>query len=346
MNTKRLQGALIGCGYASGFQLEAWNRIPEVEIVAVASRNIDNAHARAQEFDITSTYSDYRQMLDSEELDFVDIATPPVVHLEMIKEAAKRNLHVLCQKPIAETLKDLRTMIDICEEAKVRFMVNENGRFQPWFRKMKSILDEGGIGRPFYCNFSHQYRMTLPEFNAGKQSDLFRKMPRLITLELGVHFLDTIRYLFGEPISLYSIMSKIGREIEGEDVSTLLLKFKKMQAAVEMSWASIPPRKYQKSASWGEYRIEGEKGTMLQETDGTLSLVTDDEIEKISFPEEGELLGYLGAQKHFSECLLTDSKFETSGTETLKTMELVFGAYKSVEENQVYFVGKDINKLE
>jgi predicted dehydrogenase len=340
-----MRGVLIGCGYASWFQLEAWKQISDVEIVAVSSRNIENARRRAAEFDIPKVYTDYREMLDTEEFNFVDISTPPVVHLEMIKEAAKRGLHVLCQKPIADTLQELYKMIDICSSAGVRFMVNENGRFQPWFRKMKEIISIGKMGSPFHANFSYHARMTLPKFNTGGQGNLFSKMPRLITYELGVHSLDTLRYLFGEPLSLYALMNQVGEGIIGEDIASLTVQLEGVQALVDMSWASIPPRRYDQYASWGEYCIAAEKGTLLLEKNGLLHLLMDDCEETIQFPEEGELLGYLGAQQHFVDCMISGDAFETSGTETLKTMELVFGAYKSAEDNEVYWVGKDLDQL-
>jgi len=346
MNSESLRGALIGCGYASGFQLEAWKRIPEVEIVAVSSRDVENARRRAKEFGIPQIYTDYRKMLDSERIDFVDVSTPPMVHLEMIRESAERGLHILCQKPIADTLHELKKMIEVCSLADVRFMVNENGRFQPWFRKMKEILNTGMLGKPFHAFFSCHARMTLPEFNAGNQSHLFSRMPRLVVYELGVHYLDTLRYLFGEAISLYALMNQIGKGIQGEDVASLAIRFEEVQALVEMSWAAIPPRKYDRKASWGEYCITAEKGTMLLETNGLFHLRTDTDVDEIQFPGDGELLGYQSAQQHFANCMLSGEPFETSGTETLKTMELVFGAYESARKNKLYRVGNDLETLE
>jgi predicted dehydrogenase len=342
---KLLRGVLIGCGYASGFQLEAWKRVPQVEIVAVSSRDIENGCNRAAEFDIPQVYTDYVKMLDEEECDFVDISTPPIVHREMIQSAADRGLHVLCQKPIAETLAELRQMTAICERAGVRFMVNENGRFQPWFQKMKDLLDGGTFGTPHHANFSCHARMTLPKFDAGAQSNLFSKMPRLVTFELGVHYLDTLRFLFGEPHSLYAMMDQVGADIEGEDLATIAVRFPHLQAQVVMSWASVPPRQYARQASWGEYCVLAEKGTLLLEVDGTLTLRTDQADKVIQFPEESELLGYLGAQQHFADCMLSGAPFQTSGTETLKTMELVFGAYHSAAKNVPYHIGTDLEFL-
>lgn len=346
MASAYLRGVLIGCGYASGFQLEAWRRIAGVDIVAVSSRNAESARKRAAEFEIPGVYTDYREMLDNEEFDFVDISTPPVVHLEMIGEAAQRGADVLCQKPIADSIAELYEMIALCDGAGVRLMVNENGRFQPWFRKIKQILDSGTLGAPFLSNFSYPARMTLPTLDAGEQTYLFSRMPRLVTYELGVHALDTLRYLFGEPASLYGLMSRVGQGISGEDVATLMLRFSGLQAIVELSWASLPTRAYgDAAASWGECRIDAEKGTLLLERNGLLHVIKDAETETIQFPLDGELLGYVGAQQHFVDCLLSGAPFETSGTETVKTMELVFGSYLSATENTVYCVEKDISQL-
>ena len=342
------RGALIGCGYASWFQLTAWSRIEDVEIVAVASRSRENGQRRATEFEIPAVYTDYQAMLDREELDFVDIATPPTVHLEMVSEAARRNLHVLCQKPAASTLGELQMMIHICDEAGVVFVVNENGRFQPYFRKMKTLLNEGAIGRPHYANFTTRARSTLPLLDGGEQHNLFVNMPRLIVYEMGVHYLDTLRYLFGEPTSIYAQTHQASPHVKGEDVAALTVKFGELTAVVDMSWASVPIMEMESDEhySWGEYRIEGEIGTLHLRPDALLRLLTDDGEEQFQFPPHSSgVVCYQAAQQHFVDCLRTGAKSETSGLQTAKTMELVFGAYDSAAHNRVYRVGDDLGRL-
>ena len=107
------RGALLGCGHISPFHLRAWDRIEGVEIVALANRTVSKAEARAREFGIPleHVYSDYRELLKNEELDFVDIATAPHIHRQQVEAAAARGFHVLCQKPFAPTLDDARAMM-------------------------------------------------------------------------------------------------------------------------------------------------------------------------------------------------------------------------------------------
>lgn len=342
---KVYRGALIGCGYASSFQLQAWSRIEGVKIVALSSRNRENAEKRAKEFTIPAIYTDFRVMLNKESLDFVDIATPPGAHLEIVEEAAGKGLQVLCQKPIADTISELKKMIQICEKANVLFMVNENCRFQPWFRKMKDLLDKGVIGNPFYASMYCRWRGSFLK-NSFENQPFFAQMDRLVIYELGVHYLDTLRYLFGEPESIYTQAHRICRRIAGEEQAVLMLRIKDLTAVVDLSWASVPSFEYAKKVSWGEYSIEGEKGTLYLRKDGTLRLITDDDEKRFQFPPDSELLGYRATQAHFIDCLLSGTTPETSGKETLKTMELVFGAYDSAANNRIYHVNNDRERLE
>jgi D-apiose dehydrogenase len=339
-----IRGALIGCGYASRFQLKAWSQIEDVEIVAVSSRNQDQAQARATEFSIPAFYTDYRQMLDDEMLDFIDIATPPSVHLEMVKASAERGLHVLCQKPIAETLSELREMIQICEDSGVNFTVNENGRFQPWFRKMKSLIEAGAIGHPFYSNFTSRWRGALedPPF---QDQPFFATMPRLIIYELGVHFLDTLRYLFGEANSVFARKARISPAIQGEDLAIITLDMDDLLAVVDLSWASLPAKENAKSITWGEVVIEGDAGTLSLTMDGHLHLHTMTRQQIFAFPDHSEVLGYQNAQQHFIDSLRSKQEAEISGREMVKTMELVFGAYDSATNGTNYRVTLDIERL-
>ncbi len=89
----KLKGAMIGCGWFAENHRQAWLRIPEVDIVAAADLRLD----RAQRF-ANRAYTSAEQMLDCEELDFVDIATHAASHLRMVSLACHRRIPVICQR--------------------------------------------------------------------------------------------------------------------------------------------------------------------------------------------------------------------------------------------------------
>jgi len=335
-----LRGAMIGCGYISEQQLWAWQQVQGADIVAVCDLDEEKAQRRVAEFDIPAVYTDYRRMLDEEKLDFVDIATQPSTHLEMTRAGAGRGLHVLCQKPIAATIVEAEQMIAACEEAGVRFMVNENGRHQAWNRQLKQLLDEGALGTVHNARFVGRWRSTLPTPNFEGQA-FFQHMPRLIVYEAGIHTLDTARYLFGEARRIYARMARVSPHIAGEDMAVILLDFESgLTCLLDSNWYAIPqpgPR----GITWGTTLVEGTEGTAVVNQDGSLVLYTESGEQRWQFGEDTIPQSFVATQQHFIDCLRSGEEPETSGPKTLKTMALVFGAYQSAEIGQVVTLTND-----
>lgn len=334
------KGCLIGCGHASAFHLTGWQSIETARICAVSSRDENRAAQRAAQFHVPRYYTDYRQMLDVEKPDFVDIATPPQAHMQMIRDAASRGCDVLCQKPISTSLEELREMIRVCEDASVRFMVNENGRFQPWIRRMAELIASGEIGEVFYARCLARKRRSLPELTFV-QADLFRTMPRLILFELGTHMFDILRYLLGEAHTVYAQIDRRSPHLQGEDRATAMARFAQGLGLVDLSWATVAIGAPESRASWAEYDVEGDGGTMHLDYDGTLSIATDARVRTERFPPDSVQTGYTAALRHFTDCLRDGSEFETSGRQTYRTMELVFAAYDSSSADEAVRVGSD-----
>lgn len=130
-----LKGVGIGAGYFAPFQYEAWTRIPDVSIAAISSRTEARARELMHQYGVARYYADWREMIDVERPDFVDIITPPDTHEEMCAYAAARGVHIICQKPLAPTLVECRRIVDNAAAARVRFMVHENFRWQPLTRR-------------------------------------------------------------------------------------------------------------------------------------------------------------------------------------------------------------------
>jgi predicted dehydrogenase len=216
---------LIGGGYFAQFQAEGWQRIPAAEIVAVADAAPGKAQAFANQWQIPRAYESVAEALDRERPDFVDIATRPAAHLPLVREAASRGIHVICQKPMAPTLDECRAMVETCEGAGVRLLIHENWRWQPWYREVKRILESGALGRVF--QFSAQWRTGDGRGEKPYPTQpYFSEMPLLLVYETLVHVLDTFRFLGGELASLYCVNRRVNPILAGEDQSLILATFK------------------------------------------------------------------------------------------------------------------------
>src|SRR5438045_3728030 len=102
---------MIGIGgMGTAGHMSVFERSGAARVVALCDVNPVSVAAAAEKFGISSTYTDYRSMLEQEQLDMVDVATPNVVHAEISIAAAKRGVHVLCEKPLAMNRHEAREM--------------------------------------------------------------------------------------------------------------------------------------------------------------------------------------------------------------------------------------------
>ena len=111
---EKLRFALFGTGFWSRYQLGGWLETGLVECVAVYNRTREKAQAFAAEFGIAAVYDDPEVLLKQERLDFVDICTNVETHFPFTKLAARYGLPVICQKPMAPSLEEAQSMVDVC----------------------------------------------------------------------------------------------------------------------------------------------------------------------------------------------------------------------------------------
>jgi predicted dehydrogenase len=330
------------------FHLRAWAQIEGVEIVALANRTLSKAEARAREFGIPleHVYSDYRDLLAKEEIDFVDVATAPHVHRQQVEAAAAHGRHVLCQKPFAATLEEAQAMIAACEQAGVLFSINENWRWRHWYRDVKRLLDGGVIGRPRYIRIARHGDAALPrpDGSPGRafiEQVYMTEMDRLILYEWGIHLIDVVRFLLGEVTSVYARMDKASPLHRGEDRALLTLEADGVMALIDISWSTVGSRWLVSSHHVERVTLEGDEGTveLLPGQRDTLRVATKGETwQRAAFdgtPEEAYQASYTAAQRHFAECLRERRSPETVASDNLKTLAVTMAAYESAARNQV-----------
>jgi len=116
-------------------------------IVALADLSHENAEAYQRDVGGDVIYTDYLEMLRSERLDIVSIATWPRLHTEMVVAAAEAGVQAIhCEKPMAVTFGESKRMVEVCDARKVQLTFNHQRRFNPPFLKMRELLKTGRIG--------------------------------------------------------------------------------------------------------------------------------------------------------------------------------------------------------
>jgi D-apiose dehydrogenase len=319
-----LRGAIAGCGFFGNIQIEAWRRMPDVELVAACDPMLERAQAAARR-----AYTDAAEMLDRERPDFVDIATRPDTHLPLVRMAVERGIAAIVQKPLAENLEQAREMIALVEGAGARVMVHENWRWQPWYREVKRRIEGGDIGEPLTYMFRIRQRDGLGE-NPFPNQPYFREMPRLLIYETLIHPIDTSRFLFGEVASLQAFAKRHNARIAGEDRAVVLLNHGSVDGVIDGSRYTNPEPA---GPAMGDSVFEG--------TEGVLRVLANGEVYAGArlLTKHATDVGYKGdsvraTQQHFIDCLRSGAKFETGVREYFGSFAAVEAAYASAAEGR------------
>lgn len=339
MTEKKLRGVGIGAGYFSQFHYDAWSRIPEVEITAVHDRDAEKAESARAQHGIARTYADVEEMLDREQPDFVDIITPPPTHLGFVRAAAARGIHIICQKPLAPTYAECEELVDHAHNADVRLMVHENFRWQPWYREIKQLLDEGVLGEPFSIYFRARPGDGWGDDAYLARQPFFRDYPRLLMYETGIHLIDTFRYLLGEIETVYARLRRLNPVIKGEDSGQVVFGFTNGSTAIWDANRYNENEARDPRLTFGEMRLDAGKGHIELNNDGDLTIKP---LGKPSYQHtySFERRGFGGdcvyaLQRHFTDRMLDGAPFDVPPTDYLMTIRAMEACYTSAASGAV-----------
>lgn len=330
-----LKGAVVGCGFFADNHLNAWGAIDGAEIVAVCDRDPARLKRAVEKFGIARTYTDIDEMLATEALDFVDVATGPGTHEALVAKVAAAGKAVICQKPIAQTIEGAKEMVAACEKAGVTFMIHENFRWQKPLMAVKAAIDAGRIGKPYFGRISFR---TDHDIYAGQP--YLATEERFIVADLGIHVLDMARYYFGEVESLAASTTRVNPNIRGEDVATMMLTHDSgVTSVVDCTYASprpedvFPETLVEIDGSEGSIKLDGHYRLTVF-TRGGEAEVSNADAAMLPWAEKPWHVvqdSVLAIQQDFVRCLQEGREPATSGRDNLKTYALVDAVYRSAE---------------
>jgi UDP-N-acetylglucosamine 3-dehydrogenase len=190
-----LRVAVVGLGIGRR-HVQAYQTLPDVEVVAIADTDAVALEKTRQEFGIRSVLSDFTHILTKDDIDLVSICTPDRLHAEQVLLALEAGKHVLCEKPMATCLEDAARIVQKVRETGLKFMVGHNYRFVPQFARLKQLVDSRAVGDLFYGESGYIQDLYFME-QLGP--DYWRlKDPQDFYLGGAVHNVDLLRWIVGE----------------------------------------------------------------------------------------------------------------------------------------------------
>lgn len=191
MSMRRARAGVVGLGRHGFRHLKAYEGIEEAEIVAVCDARAESVSAALDQYQGAKGYMDWREMIQAERLDILSVVTNGPTHAPITIAAAMAGVgRILCEKPMATSVRDARRMIDVCRERGTRLAVAHARRWVEGYRQLRALIASGLIGK--LCHFSFVLGGGLFAGN-------------------GTHIMDLARYLSGsEPVSVVAFLDRTG----------------------------------------------------------------------------------------------------------------------------------------
>lgn len=335
----KLKVAVVGCGSIAKYRhLPEYGGMEQVEIVAVCDINEERAQELAAIYG-AKVYTDYKEMLESEQTDAVSVCTPNYLHAPVSIAALEAGNHVLCEKPMATSTEEAEAMIEAAEKNGKKLMIGHNQRFVASHQKAKEIIASGELGKVY--SFKTAFGHPGPEgWSAdGRDSWFFRKKEAFIGAmgDLGVHKTDLMRFILGEEFVEVGAFVESGAKGDS-DVDDQAVCILKTESGIIGTLAASWVYKKEDNATI----IYAEKGVIRLEDDPDHSLIihyAHGEVEgfdlgKIQSNDEGGQTSS-GTIHQFVASVLNDTVPPVDGVEGMKSLNVVLGALQSSETKQI-----------
>jgi predicted dehydrogenase len=334
----------IGAGFImADIQLSAYAeaRFP---IVAIASRHAEKAAEVASRWKISTVHQTPRELIEDPNVEIVDIAFPPDQQPELIRHALKQK-HVraiLAQKPLAMDFSLAKALVEEAAATDKVLSVNQNMRFDQSMRVLKQLLERNELGMPVLGTIEMRAIPHWQPFLAAYH--------RLTLLNMSIHHLDVLRFLFGDPVEIYTAVRRDPRtefeHTDGITVSTLKFPSEVLAVTMEDVWSG-PREEGFNSDIYIKWRVEGLDG-VAQGTIGwpdyptgspsTLRycsrMTTDGQWVQPSWDTRWFPHAFAGVMEQLQYALKTGTVPMLSASDNLKTMALVEAAYRSTREGR------------
>lgn len=183
---------VIGAGRIGKIHIENLRRIPNVRVKSVSDVSIGHLESWAKEKQIDVLTTNYHDILNDPAIDAVFICSPTNTHATMIKEAAASGKHIFCEKPVSFSVEETEEALKAVEKAGIQLQVGFNRRFDPNFRKIRLLVQEGEVGKP------HILRITSRDPEPPGLD--YIKSSGGLFMDMTIHDFDMARYIMGSEV--------------------------------------------------------------------------------------------------------------------------------------------------
>lgn len=335
---------ILGGGGISDTHARAAMEIPGVEIAAVYGRNAERSKALAETYGGTH-YSDLESFFSHRPMDVVLIGSPSGLHAEQAMAAVRHGLNVLSEKPLDVSSARVDELIRVADEAGTQVGVFFQNRTAPDIAWLKRLVESGGLGRVFLASAQVKWYRPPEYYGSSRWRGTWELDGGGALMNQGIHTLDLLLWMLGEPERIYARTRTALHDIEVEDTVVACLDFPGgAVATLEATTAAYPgfPRRLEVTGTNGTVVIEQERATFV-------GLQTPPPEPPPEGPGSGEVSTSLATVsdvrahravlEDFVQALRTGSRPMCDAREGRRSVAVVEAIYRSAREGVPVHVG-------
>ena len=234
-----LRAGIIGLGFAGETHLRCYRELAGVEPVALAGLEDERRSMLGARYGVEDLPREWEELVSRPDLDVISVCAPNYLHAPITIAALASGKHVLCEKPLARTEAEAKTMVESAVQHDRVLHTSFNHRERGDVHVIRRHLADGGLGHVYYAKASWMRRRGVP--NAGSWFTSHEMAGGGPLIDLGVHVLDLALHLLGEPRVL-SVTAATYAELGGFEVEDLATAFVRLDGGatllLEASWAT------------------------------------------------------------------------------------------------------------
>ncbi len=333
---------IVGSGLIADFHARAIGDIPNAKFTACCDKIPERAAKLAEKYG-AQAFSSYEEMVASDDVDIVTIATPSGLHMEPTMAAAEAGKHVLCEKPLEISLERIDAMIEAHAKAGTRLGGIFPYRFNNLMIPLRDAIGSGRFGTITYAG------VYVPWWRTGEYyQDSWHGTWALdgggALMNQSIHMIDMLCDLMGPIESVQAYTATLGHQMEAEDVATAVLRYTSGALGIIFGTTASYPGQFRR------FEITGTRGTAVN-VENSITLwefadkqPEDAEIRKQFMKIEGgggvadpAAINYENHTRNFKaflDALEKGEDFWISGPEARKAVEVILAIYESAREGR------------
>ena len=330
---------ILGGGNISDSHLRAAMEVEKLEITGVCGSNPDKVKKLADKAGVPG-FIDERLFFDKCPMDIVSIGSPSGRHSEQGVAAATRGIHVLVEKPIDITTEKADKLIEACAQNRVQLGVFFQDRVSEGARELKSLVDEKILGRPLLATAHVKWYRGPEYYGDSKWRGTWELDGGGAVMNQGIHTLDLLIWLLGNPLRVFGVSRTMLHEIETEDTAVAVIEFESgVLATYEATTAAYPgqPRKIYLTGSRGTAAMVHDRLEDVSLLGGESDKETKrpgEKPENTSSPVVSDASGHRRIMEDFLDSIRDNRPPMCDGKDARRSLRLVQAIYESSRTGQ------------